>query len=170
MKLTTVLLLVITSAISLSFSFYENPPIKSVDRPTFKDAVDATNNNIGPDSIYLSSINLEYQPDQFMISDHLVLVNDLHLHTDLLSGAIQFSVSGSGHLELVDFNLKDLKSRIINNGSISLKNCLFEEGKNLAKMINNKGAFTIINGKFEGSSEGVIYRDAVFSHAARIIL
>jgi len=60
---------------------------------TLKNAIEMANENVGTDSIYLSAFKSEYQPDQYLISDHLVLVNDLLTETDLLSKEIQFSVA-----------------------------------------------------------------------------
>ena len=173
MKLSGILLLAGASILSLSFFTTEqqssinleiNLPI------SLKSAIEIANEKVGTDSIYLSAFSSEYQPDEYLISDHLVLVNDLPTETDLFSKDIAFSVEPSGHLELVDFNLKGLEAQIVNKGAISLNNCLFQEGKDLTRLISNQGAFSITNGVFEGSSEGEIIRDAVFSHGARLIL
>ena len=173
MKLSGILLLALASTITLSFvSMEENPsenPIVEL-RKTFKNAITESNENVGTDSLYLSEFDTEYQPDEYLIYDHLVIVNDLKTQSDLLSKDIKFSIGAAGYLELIDFDLKELESPIINYGSVSLNNCLFEEGKNLTKLITNRGEFSITNGKFEGSSEGDITRDAVFAHSAKIIL
>lgn len=173
MKLSGILLLACASIVSLSFFTTAHHPSTNLEiilPISLKNAIDITNDKIGTDSIYLSAINSEYQPDQYLISDHLILVNDLKTESDLLSKEIQFSVARSGHLELVGFNLKNLEAQIVNKGAISLNNCLFQEGKDLTLQISNQGAFSITNGLFKGSPEGDIIRDAVFSHGAKLIL
>ena len=173
MKLSGILLLAIASTITLSFvSIEDNSSDNTIVelRKTFKRAIAESNEKVGTDSLYLSEFDTEYQPDEYLIYDHLVIVNDLKTQSDLLSKDIQFSIGVSGYLELVDFDLKNLESPIINYGSVSLNNCLFEEGRNLTRLITNRGEFSISNGKFEGSSEGGITRDVVFAHSARIIL
>ena len=173
MKLSGILLLAVASILSLSFFTTEHHSFTNheINLPvSLKSAIELANEKAGTDSIYLSAFNNEYHPDQYLISDHRVLVNDLLTETDLLSKDIEFSVAPSGHLELVDFNLKGLEAQIVNNGAISLNNCLFQEGKDLTRLISNQGEFSISNGVFHGSSEGEIIRDAVFSHGARLIL
>jgi len=173
MKSSGILLLACASIISLSFFttlHHSSTSLETIYTISLKSAIDITNDKVGTDSIYLSAFKSEYEPDQYLISDHLVLVNDLKAETDLLSKEIHFSVTPSGHLELVDFNLKNLKAQIDNNGAISLHDCLFQEGKDLTRLISNQGEFSITNGLFKGSPEGDIIRDAVFSHGAKLIL
>jgi len=157
-------------------SFFTDPivvitdPVKEQPVLTLEEAINRSNDIIGVDSIFLSGMNISNPSFQYLISDHLVIINDLKTQSDLMSDQIQFSIGPSGYLELVDFDLRELQAKIVNDGVMSLKNCLFKEGKNLTRLIQNNGGFSIVHGKFVGSPEGIIFRDAVFSKAARIIL
>jgi len=170
MKLSSSLMLVIAGILSLSFTNVDSKGFKSSPKHSLKFAIDVANESVGSDSIFVSSLNDEYLPDEFLISSHMVLVNDLSTTVDLLSENITFTIATYGSLELVDFDLRGMKAKIVNTGSMKLIDCTFQEGEYLGNYITNQGDFSLKNGLFLGSKEGTIVRDAEFSHSARLIL
>jgi len=146
---------------------------KVIKANSLAEAIEQSNLISGKDSLYLSDFNIETLEDgekQYNITDQLVLINDLGPNAKLLQQKVIFKVAITGALQLIGFDISKMNSRLINLGKISLDDCVFMEGKDLTQYINNKGLFEINNGRFQGSKEGMIIRDAYFKVGARVIL
>ena len=160
---------ILTLAVCLFICF--GAEAKVIKANTFAEAIHQSNIISGKDSLYLSDFNLrEIESRQYNISDQLVLINDLGDQENLLRKETLFKVAITGSLQLVGFDIAKSKSKIVNLGKVSLENCTFQEGKDLTQNIRNKGLFVIKNGIFEGSSDGIIIRDAHFKVGAAVIL
>jgi len=160
--------LALTLCIFLSFG----AEAKVIKANSLAEAIEESNLLSGKDSLYLSDFvsSIDNKGEQYNITDQLVLINDLGENTGLLTNGAILKVALTGTLELVGFDLTNIDSRIINLGKISLKDCVFVEGKDLTKYFNNKGLFEIENGKFGSKTEGVIIRNAYFKVGAKVIL
>ena len=162
--------ILLTLAICTLLSF--GAEAKVIKANTLSEAIIESNNLSGKDSLYLRDFNVEDlgKSFQYDITDQLVLINDLGSKADLLHKDAVFKIAITGSLQLIGFDLGIAESMVINLGKVSLENCTFTEGKDLTRMIKNKGLFIIKNGVFKGSKEGAIIRDAYFKVGAPVIL
>lgn len=157
----------------VSFFFNLTAEAKVIKAATLAEAIHLSNEISGKDSLYLSDFDFSKIGDQaiqYDIKDQLVLINDLGEKAELLKKKVLLKVAITGALQLVGFDFADVTAKVINLGKVSLDDCHFVEGSNLAALFNNKGLFEIKNGVFTGSEEGEIIRTAYFKVGARVIL